>query len=193
MAVGDDGAGAALQEACRVVVDPLMSDGQRRRGPAWLGVPGGVAEIAEEDDRVGSEAEGRDGRLAVVLVHVVGQVVRVVQPEPVLRRVVRVIGVGARPAVAVTVVEDDVRAGCGGLHLRPGRVRAVDLGHPRRVLDRLRVGLVGVRPVGAGRALGRSDDDHHLGIADRDGRGRGARGADGRQEGEERSGGETSQ
>ena len=84
------------------------------------------------------------------------------RPEAVLRRVLGVVRVRARPAVAVAEVDDDRRAVDRRLDLRPGRVRAVDLDHVRRVLDRLGVRPVGVRAVAGRRAVGRPDDDHDL-------------------------------
>ena len=112
----------------------------------------------------GARSSGRDVRLAVVLVVVVAGAGRGVEPEPVLGRVLRVVGVRARPAVAVAEVDDDRRARDGRLDLRPGRVRAVDLDDVRGVLDRLGVGPVGVGAVAGGRAVRRPDDDHDLGV-----------------------------
>ena len=126
-------------------------------------------------------------RLAVVLVVVVAVVVLGVQPEAVLGRVVGIVGIRARPAVAMAHVDDDRCPGDRRLDLGPGGVRAVDLDHVRRVLDRLGVRLVGIGSIARRRIVRRPDDDHDLRVGERGARRRHRDAkADDEGEGEER-------
>ncbi len=120
-----------------VVCDGAASSGFR--------VARGVAEVVEDDHRVRGEVERGDVRLAVILVVRVAVAGGRVEPEPVLRRVLRVVRVRAGPAVPMPQVDDDAGADDGGLDLGPRRVGAVDLDDVGGVLDRLGVRLIGGR------------------------------------------------
>ena len=164
------------QEPGTVVVHPRPGRGGRRRRSARLAIARRVAQVVEQDDRVRGKREVVDVRLAVVLDVVVAVAGGGVEPEAVLGRVLRIVGVRARPAVAVAHVDHDVRVGRGGLDLRPGRVRAVHLGDVRGVLLRLEVRGITALTVRVGLAVDGADDDHHLRV--RDVRGRNTRDPD---------------
>ena len=122
MALRDHRACARADEPGAVVVDPLAGFGERPLRQPGLGVPGRVAQVVQEHDRVGRQADVvPDVVLAVVDVLVaVGARLRV-ETEAVLghgleRRV------DARPAVAVAEVDEHARALRRGLDRRPGRV-----------------------------------------------------------------------
>ena len=182
--VGDDGA-RGLEEPGRVVVDALARRGLRRRAVTGLGVARGVAQVAQDHDGVRGKLERRDIRLAVVLVVVVAVPRRRVEAEAVLGRVLGVVRVRAGPAVAMPEVHDDRRALGRGLDLRPGGVGAVDLHDVRRVLDRLRVRLVGVVAIARRHAVRRPDDDHDPGVRRHGRAGHGREGAEGGEHGED--------
>ncbi len=185
VAVGEDDTGPPGEEAGPVVVDPLAGGTQTGLRVARLRVARRVAEVVQQHDRVRREVERLHVRLAVVLVLVVGELpvaVQVgVQAHAVLGRVLRVVGVWARPTVAVAEVDEDRRSDRRRLYPRPRRVRAVDLDDVRGVLDRLGVRGVGVLAVRRRRAVGRTDHDDDLrGRARR--RGVGSRGVPERRE-----------
>ena len=153
-------AGPGPQPAGAVVVDPLPGHIERSLGQARLRVAAGVAQVVEDHDRPGGEADLlRDEQFAEVLVGVVARAGDRVEPEPVLRRREQGVPVRRRPAVAVTEVEDDRRTAQGPLDRRPGGVRRDDRddvsgpapGFPgRRGPD---------RAVQVGQPLDRPDDD----------------------------------
>ena len=95
VAVGDDRGGPGSQKPGREIVDPLLGDVDGPLRQPGLGVAGGIAEVAEDDDRVRREPDGtRDLRLAEVLMgHVVGARDRV-EAEAVLRPRVEGVSVG---------------------------------------------------------------------------------------------------
>ena len=191
MALGDHRPRARADEPGAVVVDPLAGFGERALRQPGLGVPRRVAQVVQEHDRVGRQADVvPDVVLAVVDVLVaVGARLRV-ETEAVLghgleRRV------DARPAVAVAEVDEHARALRRGLDRRPGRVGREQRHDVGRVLaglggDVARVGLV-VRVVVADG----SDDDHDLGR--RPGVDRQGREAEGEQQGDEDGGGDATQ
>ena len=127
--------------------------------------------------------QGLDVRLAEVLVVAVVDARDRVEAEAVLGRRVERVAVPARPAVAVTQVDDDRGAGERLLHGGPCRIGRVDL-------DDLGAGLPGrdgrlVREsleVGGGAADGPDDDRD---ARDRRSRPRGGRGARRRDDGDE--------
>ena len=167
VAVGDHRCRSGLEEPGGVVVGPLPGDGDRGFRPPRFGVAGRVAQPIEDDDRAGGQTEGRDGRLAVVLgIGITGPGGRV-EPEPVLRREQRVVGVRARPAVAMTEVDDDRRACDGGLDPGPRRVGAVDPDDVRRVAKCLCIRDVRRRPILRRRPLRGPHDDHDLRVGGR--------------------------
>src|SRR6266545_3729687 len=101
---------ARSQPASRVVVDTLGGDRQARLGATRLRVPGGIAEVQEQDHRMRCETNlaGKE-RLAEVLVgHIVHAGDRV-EPESVLRRRVERGPVRTGEAVAVPEIDDDRR------------------------------------------------------------------------------------
>ena len=176
MAVGDDGLRVRAQEAGRVVADALPGDGDGRLRVARLRVARCVAQVVEHHDRVRGEVQRAHVRLAVIAVLVVGQppvAVGVgVESEAVLRRVLGVVRVRARPAVAVAEVDEDGRPDRGGLDPRPRGVRAVHLDDVGRVPARLGVGRIRPRSIRRRGAVRGADHDHDLGRAQP---GRGAR------------------
>jgi hypothetical protein len=168
VAVGDDRPGIGGEEARGVVVGALPGNRHRRLRVSRLAVARGVAEVMEEHDRVRREVDlGREVVLAVVDVVVVAVARCAVEPEAVLAVRPRRRPVRAGEAVAVAHVDHDRRALKRGLHVRPGRVGAVDLDDVRGVLDRLGVGRVHPLPVGLGRAVRGAHDQHDLCRADR--------------------------
>ena len=184
MAFRDDRCGASLEPAGGHVVHAGLGLGERGLGLARLGVPRRVAQVMEEDDRVGCELDllGQVV-LAVILGGAVSATGLGVEPETVLR-----VRPGGRPvwaweAVAVAHVDHDRRALHGLLRRRPGRVRGVDLDHVRGVFASLGVGRVSVALVVARRGGDRPDDDRHLRLGSRRGRG-GHREAGGDEQGE---------
>ena len=147
--LGEHRSSAGLQEPGGVVVDPLVGHRHRRLGVVRLRVARGVAEVIEDDDRVRRQADvGRDVRLAVVLGVVVALAGGGVEPEPVLavrHRGSCDTGSGSRCRGRGRATTDGALE--RRLHGRPGRVRAVDLDHVRRVLGRLGSRHVGPAPV----------------------------------------------
>ena len=65
--VGEDGLRARPQEPGRVPVRPLLGGRLRGQRPARLRVPGGVAQVVQQDDGVRGERQLAHVRLAVVL------------------------------------------------------------------------------------------------------------------------------
>ena len=170
MPVGEDGAGTGADEAVGVVVDALLGDRLGWRRVAGLAVAARVAEMVEQDDRVRRQVDVLgDRRRAPVLDRRTAR--RGVQPEAVLG-VLLVRRVRARPAVAVTEVDDDRGTLDVVEHLGPGGVGMEDASHVHAV----RGGQVGDRLAGrivaALEAAAGTDDDDDLELAGRLGRAR---------------------
>ena len=162
VAVGEHGPGTGAQEAGAVAVGSLVRGGLARQRPARLGVARRVAQVVEQDDRVRREIEpALHVRLAVVLDVPVAVARRPVEAHPV-PPVSRERSVGARIAVAVAKVDEDVGALGGLLHLGPRGLRAVDLDDGRAVRARQRRVGLGVADVLGRAALDRPDHDHDL-------------------------------
>ena len=174
VAVGDDRRRPGLQETGRVVVGALASDADGRLGVAGFGVPRCVAQPVEDDQSTRREGERRDRGLTVVLDVVVARPGGRVETEPVLGREERIVRIRARPAVAVTQVDDDRGPSHRRLDPRPGRVGAVDPDDVRGVAQSLGIRDVRGPPVLRRGAVCRPHDDHDLGV------GRRARGLRGR-------------
>ena len=160
--VGDDRSGACPEKPGGVVVDPLLGLVEGSLGETGLGVAAGVAEMTEDDDRVGRELDlGPDLLLAEVLVGVGCAGVRI-QAEPVLRLREERVAIDARPAVAMAEVDDHRRALQGRLDVRPGGVRRVDLDDVGRQLGGRGRSLVGETAVVGSCSAGRTDDEDDL-------------------------------
>jgi hypothetical protein len=185
--LGDDGAGACLQEAGREVVHPLDRVRLRPLGQAGLAVATRVAEVAQHDDRVGRQVERLDRRLAEVLVAGVVDAGDRVEPEAVLGGRVERVAIPARPAVAVAEVDDDRGPGQRLLDGGPRRVRRVDLDDLGSRLARGAGGLVREALVVRRRpADGAHDDRDARNRSGREGRGRSAhRHEEGGEDGDE--------
>ena len=108
--LGDHGPGTRADEPGGVVVDPLDRHRLGPLGQPGLAVAARVAQVAEDDDRVGRELEVLDRGLAEILVRAVITAGDRVEPEAVLGRRIERAAVRARPAVAVAEVDDDRRA-----------------------------------------------------------------------------------
>ncbi len=139
--LGDDGPGARPQEARREVVDALDRVGLAALRQPRLAVAAGVAEVAQDDDRVRGQLDVIDKGLAEVLVGPVVAAGDRVEPEAVLGRRVERVAIPAGPAVAVAQVDHDGSAGQRVADRGPRGVRGVDR-------DDLRAG-----PAGGGRGL----------------------------------------
>ena len=170
VALGDHGFGAAQGEAVAEVVDTLLGRVQRRPGLALLAVARGIAEVVQQDDGVGRQAQLGHVFLAVVLDVGVTVPGRLVQPHPSgrcswsARHQRAAVRVGV--AVAVAHVDEDVCPASRGLDRRPrgvGRVdlRDTDVAAGPDAVEAIRVAAV------AGRVLvGCAHDDHDLGLMD---------------------------
>jgi hypothetical protein len=121
--LGDDGTGTGIEPARGEVVDPLLCTVQRTFLDARFGCAGRVAQVVEQHDGAGREADviTQIGFAEVLVLDVAAAGDRV-EPHSVLGHRVELAAVRAGPAIAVAQVDDDRSALESRADAFPGRI-----------------------------------------------------------------------